>query len=141
VYAAAIERVPSLSLSPPASGDDAPGWNGLHFAPKPEHVLLAEDHRGALDELAGIHHVRGAAIVHIDLEAGLGLGQQAGCPGVVQVDVCQQNDPHVIEGSAEGAKPVLKSGKCACPPRVHDREAFGSVEETGGGLADSAEIL
>jgi hypothetical protein len=59
------------------------------------------------------------------------LGQQAGRSMSV-VDVRHQNDPHVTEGSAEGAKSVPKSGNVCWPAGGPRPRALGSVEEAGG---------
>ena len=65
------------------------------LAPEPLHLIAVET-LGARQQLRGIGQVTGAALVHVDRELGPAPHQVARGPGVVEMDVGEQQRPRLL---------------------------------------------
>ena len=64
--------------------------HGDGLAPHAVHVLLAVEPPGAAQQLGGVDEVWRAELVHVDAQVGERPHERAGRPGVVEVDVGEQ---------------------------------------------------
>jgi hypothetical protein len=117
--------------------------NRQDLAPEAAHVLAVEA-PGARQQLGGVDEVRGAALVHVDLDIGPAPQQGAGAAGVVEVDVGEQNGARGI-----AAERVDDPAQARLGPGVHQDVAdlpaadhplgaqVGDVDQTGQWTAGS----
>ena len=127
-----------------APGEDVhvPLGHRQELAPQPVHVVAVEPAR-AVQQLRGVHHVRRPRLVHVDGDVGVLAHEGAGGPGVVEVDVGEENRPDVgrrdallAERRAQGVEARRRAG-------VDEGGPAGVLEDGGGddpGLAEEVQV-
>jgi hypothetical protein len=103
--------------------------------------LVAPQPRRAGDQLRRIDHVRRTLLVHVDAQRRILAHQRAGRAGVIEVNVRQQNRPHVGHRDARRCQPGAQRRQRARRSRVDDRDAAGTVQDDRGDDAfDAVEV-
>ena len=148
-----MRRVPRRVLDLHLASDDGEGFapfddvevlrrDRLHLAPEPIHVLRVEP-AGARQELGRVRQVRRAATVNEHLDVRMLLEDGADRPGVVEVNVRDQNLPDVAEADALFLQRRGQVREGRRRPRIDERHTGGSVEDRGGddlGTAEEVEV-
>ena len=75
--------------------------------------------------------MRRAEFVHVDREAGILADERAGGPGVVQVDVREEDGVEIAHGEAMSLKTLTKSIERGAWARVHDGMVAVRFEQRG----------
>ena len=116
--------------------------HGQELAPEPVHVVAVEPRRAA-QQLLGIDHVRRPPLVHVDLDVGILAHQGAGRSGVIEMDVGQENRPHVGWRDALGPERRAQRVETRRRTRVHEGRPARVFEDGGGddpGLAEEHQV-
>lgn len=103
-------------------------WNGEEFS---EHRLhgIAIEAAGAAQEFFRIGHVRRADFVDVNLERGILANERAGCAGVIEMDVGEENEIQVARGEAARGKFGAKVSEAAGGAAIYERELTATVKE------------
>src|SRR6186997_3021895 len=78
------DRFATLQLAEPLAG------NGQELSPQPVHVLAVQARR-AREQFRRVREMRRAALVNEHVNRRVFLGETTGAPGMVQVDMGQQD--------------------------------------------------
>ena len=116
--------------------------HGQELAPQPVHVVAVEPRRAA-QQLLGIDHVRRPPLMHVDLDVGVLAHQGAGRSGVIEMDVGQENRPHVGRRDALGPERRAQRVETRRRTRVHEGRPARVLEDGGGddpGLAEEHQV-
>ena len=127
-----------------AAGEDVhvPLGHGQELAPQPVHVVAIEPAR-AVQQLGRVDHVRRPRLVHADPDVGVLAHEGAGGAGVVEVDVGEENRPHVGRRDALLAERRTQGVEAGRRPGVHEGGPAGVLEDGGGddpGLAEEVQV-
>ncbi len=114
----------ALQLAKPLAG------NRQELAPQPIHVLAVET-GGAREQPGRIREVRGATLVDEHLNRPVLLDETAGAPGMVQVDVGQQNLPDVRDPDTAALKGGAKRRQARRRSGINQRHTARPVEHGG----------
>jgi len=114
--------------------------NREDLAPEAIHVVAIQTRR-TVEQPFGIREVRCPPLVDHDEQPRKVSSQRAGRPGVVQVNVGEQKGPDVIQTGSERrdglAEPFERGGR----PGIHHHQALSRLEQAGGDLPGSAQVL
>ena len=73
--------------------------------------------------------MRRAALVHVDAGVRHAAQDRAGGAGVIEMDVRQQDVPHLVEAGAEAGQPLFESGQTRRRAGVDDHQAIGGAKD------------
>src|SRR5581483_9428740 len=97
-------------VGPLAEGAHAVSRDRQDGAPQALHVVLIEP-RGARNKAGGLHDVRRTALVDVDVDMRMVRDDGPGGAAMVQVNVRQENGPHVGQRPTKSPQTLLERGK------------------------------
>ena len=103
--------------------------------------LRAVDPRRAGQQAGRVHQMLRPEAVHVHRAARRGRGHVPGRAGVVEVDVRQQQVPHVAEARAQGRESGFEHRQRAGRPALDDRQALVGLQDVGGDGPGLAEVF
>ncbi len=102
-----------------------------HVAPESLHVGAVQT-GGAGEELRGIGQVGGAPLVHVHDRARTLGRERAHGAGVIEVDMREQNGPHIRHGESTCGERAPQRGQCGRRPGIDQRDALAAVQNRRG---------
>jgi hypothetical protein len=105
--------------------------NGKEITEEALHVVAVEA-GGAVQEPGGVSHVRGAAGMHVDLEARVFADKFAGGSGMIEVNVREQDEVQVGNAEAVQSKLFAQSGNGGGGPGINDGRGVLGAQQGGG---------
>src|SRR5688572_4273891 len=134
-----VER-PATRFYPFATGegDERIARHGRNLSPEPIHPIAVQA-RGALNQLARVGKVPRSALVNEHPDMRMPADDRAGGTAVVQMNVRQQDVPHVGPADTVLLKRELERGQAGRGPGIHERDAPRGLDDRSRDRLGSAE--